>query len=103
MVSVKTRVPTGLALAPKMSVAICDGVAGSPSCTTAQRPSRMTSVSTTAMGQETNVLPKTEMMTTSTDNSQGISRLLKRFYGKLWVEETTETDAGRKPEKCPSG
>ena len=94
-VSVNTRAPTGFT--NPRSVAICCGLAGSPSCVTHQRPSRITSVSTTAIGHETNVLQNTEMITTSTESIQRISTLLNRLNAKLSVEDTAATDAARRP------
>src|SRR5436853_2561801 len=97
MVSVETRETTGSALLPKKSVTICCGLAGSPNWVTHQRPRRSTSVSTTAIGQETNVLQKIEMITTSTERSQRMNRLLSRLNAKLWLEATTASEPGRNP------
>src|SRR5437762_13906586 len=97
MVSVENREITGSALLPKKSVTICCGLAGSPSCVTHHRPNRSTSVSTTAIGQETNVLQKIEMITTSTESSQRMKRLLSRLKAKLWFDATTASELGRSP------
>ncbi len=64
----------------------------SPIWVTPQCPRRIRSVSTTAIGQETNVLQNTAMATTSTDISQRISRLLNRLNANRWDPVTTATD-----------
>ena len=52
----------------------------SPNCIAPQRPKRITSVSTTAIGQLKNVLQKIEMIVTNSDISHRIARLLIRFH-----------------------
>ena len=54
-------------------------LSASPSCATPQWPSRMNSVSTTAIGQERNVLVKTAMATTRIAISHSTSNPLMRF------------------------
>jgi len=49
------------------------------------------------VSQETNVEQNTEMITTRTERSQRMNRLLTRFNAKLWLEAATASDVGRRP------
>src|SRR5688572_32501799 len=69
----------------------------SPIWSTPHRPSRITSVSTTAIGHDTNVLQKTAIDTTSTDMSHTMSRLLNRLNAKLAEPVARTTDDGCTP------
>ena len=74
----------------------------SPSCSTPQWPSSITTVSTTAIGQDRNVLVNTATMTTSTAISQRMSMLLARFRAKLPWARTTLTPPSSTPYHMPS-
>src|SRR4051812_48253123 len=102
IVSDLNRVAVGLAPVGKSPVTISCGVLGSPSCTTHHRPSSSTSESTTAIGQETKVLQKTEIIATRTESIHRTTKLLKRFSAKLRTEDAPITDPARKPTRWPS-
>src|SRR5204863_7404280 len=72
------------------TVAPMPGCVASPSCSTPQRPSRITSGSTIAMGQDRNVEQKIEIVITRIDIIQRIERLLSRFRLKLSVDAMTD-------------
>ena len=65
------------------------GAVASPSCCTPQCPSRITKVSTTAIGQERNVLEKIATAVMSTDISHRMIMLLARLMAKGWVAVTS--------------
>src|SRR4051794_26277744 len=74
----------------------------SPICSTPQRPKRMTRVSTTAMGQDTNVLQNSAMETTRIDISHSTSRLLNKLNAKLRTPVLRATELGATPSHLPS-
>src|SRR5665213_1925155 len=74
------------------------GLSVSLSWSTPQWPSSKSSVNTTALGQERNVLQNTEMITTRSDRSQRMHRLLARFTGELCAAVTSATEPASPPD-----
>ena len=73
------------------------GCVASPRCSTPQRPSRITSVSTIAIGQERNVEQKIETLMTRIDISHMIKRLLSKLKSKLSVPATIDSESAERP------